>query len=269
MDYQESITIPLRQSVFRSCTHSPAYPSRQLDFRGSGRKFAFTLKTAALLALLIAPLPAAEPPAVTTPPCCTGTSRSTALQIDLFADPAKWSFSNEASWKWTGEGKDRTLQLVSQTGTKPKYRSPFNLAWCAGKEWKDFTLTAEARLTKFDAGNNDLCIAFGRAAENRFYYAHLGEKADDPHHQIHIVDNVDRKPITTFRTAGTPWKEGQWHKLKIVRNTATGDIGVWFDDMDKPVLTAQDKTLEWGQIGLGSFDDLGEFRNVRIRGISR
>lgn len=234
-----------------------------------GSRLPFVLKLAAYLLLSVLPLAAAEPPAVTLPPCCSGNSRSTAMELDLFADPAKWSFSNESAWKWAGEGKERMLQLLTQTGTKPKYRSPLNLAWCGGKEWKDFTLTAEVRLTKFDAGNNDLCIAFARAGENRFYYAHLGEKADEPHHQIHLVDNADRKPITSYRSAGTPWKEGQWHRVKIIRNSGTGDIGVWFDDMDKPVLTAKDKTLEWGQIGLGSFDDLGEFRNVRIRGTSR
>ena len=223
------------------------------------------------LALLVLPLAAAEtePPVVAVPPCCAVTSRAAAMDQDLFADPARWSFADKNAWKWEGEKTGRTLQLIAQNTGKPKYRSPFNLAWFEGREWKDFTLTVECRLTAFDAGNNDLCIAFGRAAENRFYYAHLGEKADEPHHQIHIVDDADRKPITRFRTDGTPWKEGQWHRVKIVRNTATGDIGVYFDDMEKPVLTAQDKTLEWGQIGLGSFDDLGEFRNVRIKGTSR
>ena len=191
------------------------------------------------------------------------------MEQDLFADPARWAFGDKKAWKWSGEGKDRVLQLVAHSSDKPKHRSPFNLAWFEGREWKDFTLTAECRLTKFDAGNNDLCIAFDGEGGDRFYYAHLGEKADEPHHQIHIVDKADRKPVTTFRTDGTPWKEGTWHRVKIVRNAATGDIGVWFDDMGKPVLTAKDKTLEWGRIGLGSFDDLGEFRNVRIKGTSR
>lgn len=227
------------------------------------------MKPLLALALLAAPLLAADPPAVTVPPCCAANSRAAAMEQDLFADPARWKFGDKKAWQWSGEKKDRVLQLTAQNSEKPKYRSPFNLAWFEGREWKDFTLTAECRLTKFDAGNNDLCIAFGRAGENKFYYAHMGEKADEPHHQIHIVDNADRKPITTFRTEGTPWKEGQWHRVKIIRNTSTGDIGVYFDDMEKPVLTAQDKSFEWGQVGLGSFDDLGEFRNVRIKGISR
>lgn len=223
-----------------------------------------------LLALLLAtPLFAAEPPAITPPPCCSGNSRSAKLESDLFLNHEPWNFTDPAAWKWSGSGAKSTLVLIKQSRNKPTYRSPLNLAWFSGKEWKDFTLTAEVKLTKFDDGNNDLCIAFGRATENQFYYAHLGEEADEPHHQIHLVDQSDRKPITTYRTLGTPWKKDTWHHVKVVRNFTTGDIGVWFDDMAKPVLTAKDKTLEWGLIGLGSFDDLGEFRNVHIRGTSR
>jgi hypothetical protein len=44
---------------------------------------------------------------------------------------------------------------------------------------------------------------------------------------------------------------------------------VFFDDMTKPVLTAQDKTLDHGWIGLGSFDDLGQFRNLVIEGAKK
>lgn len=215
------------------------------------------------------PLLAAEPPAVAVPACCAANSRTAVMQIDLLAETSRWDFSSQDAWKWSIAPEPRRLRLMTQSNTKPDFRSPFNMAWYTGREWSDFTLTAECRLTKFDAGNNDLCIAFGGDGKNRFYYAHLGEKADEPHHQIHIVNNADRKAITTYRTGGTPWKEGEWHKVKIVRNSATGDIGVWFDDMEKPVLTAKDKRLTWGRIGLGSFDDLGEFRNVRVKGASR
>ncbi len=227
------------------------------------------MKPFLLLSFSTALLAAAEPPAVSVPSCCAANSRSAALRIDLLADTSRWEFSDKDAWKWSLAEKPHVLKLVAQSKKKPDFRSPFNLAWYGGREWRDFTLTAECRLTKFDQGNNDLCIAFGGDGKNRFYYAHLGEKADEPHHQIHIVNKADRKPVTTYRTGGTHWKEGRWHKVKIVRNSATGDIGVWFDDMEKPVLTAQDKTFEWGRIGLGSFDDLGEFRNVTVQGVSR
>ncbi len=184
-------------------------------------------------------------------------------------DAAAWSFGDPAAWSWTQENGAPVLTLAKPSAFKPKVRSPFNLGWLKTADWASFTLTVEARLTKFDQGNNDLCLAFARQDDTRFYYAHLGEKADEVHHQIHLVDHADRRKITATQTTGTPWKPGAWHKLKLVHDTATGAIAVFFDDMTKPVLTAQDKTLDHGWIGLGSFDDLGQFRNLVIEGTKK
>lgn len=180
--------------------------------------------------------------------------------------PAAWTFADPAAWSWTKDDGRAVLTLHRQQAFKPTVRSPFNLAWLQIGDWKSFTLTVEAQLTKFDAGNNDLCLAFARQDATRFYYAHLGEKADGVHHQIHLVDHADRRAITATRTAGTPWQPDRWHRLKLVHDVATGRITIYFDDMEKPVLTAQDQTLNHGWIGLGSFDDLGKFRNLEIRG---
>jgi len=177
-----------------------------------------------------------------------------------------WRFGDVSAWTWSKENGTPVLTLHKQQEFKPKVRSPFNLAWYTAADWKSFTLTVEARLTKFDAGNNDLCIAFGRQDDTRFYYAHLGERADGVHHQIHLVDHADRRAITATRTEGTPWQPGTWHRLKVVHDARAGKISVYFDDMTKPVLTAEDKTLTHGWIGIGSFDDLGQFRNLEIRG---
>jgi hypothetical protein len=177
-----------------------------------------------------------------------------------------WAFGDPAAWSWSKDGGTDVLTLKQPSKFKPGVRSPFNLAWLKTADWASFTLTVEARLTKFDDGNNDLCLAFARQDDTRFYYAHLGEKADEVHHQLHLVDHADRKSVTATRSTGTPWKPGTWHKLKLTHDSATGAIAVYFDDLQKPVLTAQDKTLNHGWIGLGSFDDLGEFRNLVIEG---
>jgi hypothetical protein len=225
------------------------------------------------LAFLIAPLLAAQetsiPPVIEEPSCCAATSRGAAMPLDLFADPTKWRFADESAWKWQDADSGKELILQKQNAYQPPFRSPVNIAWFDAREWTNFVLTLECQLTTFNDGNNDLCIAFAGTSDSQFYYAHLGEKADNAHHQIHIVNQADRKPITTFRNTGTPWKQDTWHKVKIIRNVATGDIAVWFDDMETLILTAKDKTLEWGKIGLGSFDDTGRFRNIRIRGTSR
>jgi hypothetical protein len=210
-----------------------------------------------------------EAPTIKPPSCCAGSSRATSLPIDLMLQPEHWKLADEAAWKWEKADGENILSLIAQSKNPPKIRSPRNLAWFQSYEWKDFTLTLECMLTKFDSGNNDLCIAFVGAAEDQYYYAHLGETADDVHHQIHIVNQADRKASTTYRSSGTPWKENQWHKLKIIRNSANGDIGVWFDDMKTPILAASDTTFTWGKIGLGSFDDTGKFRQVKISGTRR
>ncbi|MSU51648.1 MAG: hypothetical protein EXS37_21585 [Opitutus sp.] len=180
--------------------------------------------------------------------------------------PDAWTFADPGAWVWSKDEGRGVITLQRQQKFQPTVRSPFNLAWLKITAWKSFTLTVEAQLTKFDAGNNDLCIAFARQDDARFYYAHLGEKADGNHHQIHLVDHADRRAITASRTEGSPWQPGRWHRLKLVHDTVSGKIAVFFDDMEKPVLTAQDKTLDHGWIGLGSFDDLGTFRNLEIQG---
>jgi hypothetical protein len=172
----------------------------------------------------------------------------------------QWQLEVPAAWEWQGEGEATTLILKKPSQYKSKVRRPLNLAWFGGAEWDSFTLTCEARLDVFNKGNNDVCIAFGGRSESEFYYAHLGETADGVHLQLHVVNNVDRKAITTNRAKTLPWQSNHWHQIKLMSDAASGSIKVWFDT--QLVLEASDKTIAKGRIGLGSFDDLGAFRNV-------
>ncbi len=43
-----------------------------------------------------------------------------------------------------------------------------------------------------------------------------------------------------------------------------GTIEVYFDDMKTPVMTATDKTFAWGRVGLGTFDDTGDWDDVKL-----
>ena len=174
----------------------------------------------------------------------------------------QWQLEDPAAWEWQGDGEATSLVLKKPSQYKPKVRRPFNLAWFNGAEWGSFTLTCEARLDVFNKGNNDVCIAFGGRSESEFYYAHLGETADGVHLQLHVVNNADRKAITTTRAKTLPWKPEHWHPIKLVRDASSGSIKVWFDD--QLVLEATDTTFAKGRIGLGSFDDLGAFRNVAM-----
>ncbi len=178
----------------------------------------------------------------------------------------QWQFEDPAAWQWEGEGEASLLVLKKQSLYKPKFRRPLNLAWFGGKVGESFTLTCEARLDVFNAGNNDLCLAFDGLSDSEFYYAHLGETADGVHLQFHIVNLADRKAITTFRTNALAWQPDHWHPIKLERNASTGSMKVWFED--QLVLEATNKTFSQGKIGLGSFDDRGAFRKVAIKSLS-
>ncbi|MCK7476408.1 MAG: hypothetical protein M0C28_01600 [Candidatus Moduliflexus flocculans] len=46
----------------------------------------------------------------------------------------------------------------------------------------------------------------------------------------------------------------------------TGDIRAYLDDMTSPVLTARDKRIGHGLVGVGSFDDTGRLRRPEVTG---
>ena len=130
----------------------------------------------------------------------------------------------------------------------------------------DFELTARVLSTHPDYGHRDVCLFFGYQDPAHFYYVHLGKKADDHANQIFIVNAKPRTKISLKSTKGTNWDD-KWHDVKIVRSVKDGKIEVFFDDMKKPVMIANDKTFTWGRIGLGSFDDTGDWDDVRLRGV--
>jgi hypothetical protein len=93
---------------------------------------------------------------------------------------------------------------------------------------------------------------------------HLGARPDPHSGQIMIVNGAPRKALTKNENP-TPWDDG-WHDVKVVRDTKTGAIEIYFDDMDTPHMKATDKTFGKGRVGIGSFDDMDDFDDVRLYG---
>ena len=55
------------------------------------------------------------------------------------------------------------------------------------------------------------------------------------------------------------------HRAALLYSFALMLIAVFVDDMSKPALQATDSTLQSGRVGLGSFDETGQFKNVVVR----
>ena len=130
----------------------------------------------------------------------------------------------------------------------------------------DFVLTVKVKSTNTTAGGHrDMCLFFNWRDPANFYYVHLGKRPDPHSSQIMIVDDAPRKMITKNKSPGIPW-DNEWHDVKIVRDTKSGTIEIYFDDMDKPMMIAEDKTFTTGRVGLGSFDDNGCWVDFKLYG---
>ncbi len=148
----------------------------------------------------------------------------------------------------------------------PKHRSPLYFALIADKRFTDFVLDLELQSTIAPYGHQDMCLFYGFTSPEKYYYTHIAKAADPRAHNIFVVNDADRTNIAKETTKGVEWGRGTWHKVRLVRDTASGSIEVYFDDLTKPIMRATDKTFGAGYVGFGSFDDHGRVRNVKVYG---
>jgi hypothetical protein len=187
------------------------------------------------------------------------------LVEDFEQGAGRWQPVDPNSWKITDTPQGKVYSLFQDSKYKPPFRSPENIALLADATVGDFVLDARLQSTVPDYGHRSLVLIFGYQDPAHFYYVHFGKQTDDHANQIFIVNGAPRTKISTKTTPGTPWDDA-WHRVRIRRDVASGEIAVYFDDMNEPAMTARDKTFAWGQIGIGSFDDLGNFDDLELRG---
>ncbi|MAG55658.1 MAG: hypothetical protein CMJ83_05135 [Planctomycetes bacterium] len=179
-----------------------------------------------------------------------------AIKEFSFTDPKVWTVHADEKGGWLGHKPGVKY--------KPPHRSPRNLALVADQSFGDFTFEAELQQTGREYGHRDLCLFFGYQDPAHFYYVHLATKTDNHAHNIFIVDAKPRTKISTTTTKGIKWGKETWHKVKLVRKAGSGTIEVYFDDLNKPIMTATNKKFARGWVGFGSFDDEGRIRKIRV-----
>ena len=178
---------------------------------------------------------------------------------------ANWEPKDPSAWKVVKQGDNSFYSMFKDSSYKPEVRSPVNFALLKEVTVSDFVLDVDMRSTQEVYGHQDLCLFFGYQDPSHFYYVHLGREADAHANSIFLVNGEPRVSIAQKRTDGTVWTK-DWHHVRIKRDTSKGTIEVYFDDMKKPVMTTVDKHFLHGRIGIGSFDDTGDFDNLNLRG---
>ena len=187
------------------------------------------------------------------------------LSEDFEQGADRWEQSDPRAWKVIEQNGNHVYSQFQQSDVKTPVRSPFNRALIKEVLVGDFVLDVRLQSTKADYDHRDLCLFFGFQDPAHLYYVHFGKKTDDNANQIFIVNGEPRKKISVETTPGTNWTD-DWHHARVVRKVESGTIEVYFDDMEKPAMKAVDKAFTWGQVGIGSFDDTGNFDDVRLYG---
>ena len=177
----------------------------------------------------------------------------------------RWETTDEESWTYREVDGNHVFGINRRNSDyKPKVRSPLHIAMIKDVQATDFVITFRVRSTNDTGNHRDCCVFFNHQDAQNFYYVHLGARPDPHSGQIMIVQNAPRKAITENEKL-TPWTN-EWHQVKVVRDTAKGTIEVYFDDMKTPHMQAIDKTFGKGGIGIGSFDDMNDFDDIKLYG---
>jgi hypothetical protein len=172
-----------------------------------------------------------------------------------------WVFTHPEDWEILAEGPLHFLHMK-------KSREPG-----VPRRPVQYALLRRARVGSFDLRtkvrreSEAMMIVFNYVDDLHFYYAHLAEHPGTDkvmHNGIFIVNVEPRKRIPPIPTrAALPDKA--WHSIHVHRDVTSGLIEVYVDDSAEPYFSTHDSTFTCGQIGLGSFDETGDFTGVDLK----
>ncbi|MDD4225428.1 MAG: hypothetical protein PHU98_03510 [Mariniphaga sp.] len=184
-----------------------------------------------------------------------------------FVEPDLWQIVTDSSGNSYLDAKDRGSY-------QPPFRSPFLIALIDSVIVSDFVLEADLmqkQVAHDCQGENcifcmhrDMCVFWAFRDSSHYYYAHIARRGDDVAHQVHIVNDAPRTPVTVRRNEGVDWGVNVWKHVKVVRSVKDTLLQVFFEDMQTPVLEARDNTFTSGRIGFGSFDEAGSIDNIML-----
>jgi gluconolactonase len=154
---------------------------------------------------------------------------------------------------------------ITAIGTQGAVRSPFSYVTLPGYWVGDLVLTFRARChTAPEVMGRDVCAIFGWSDDMHYTYVHFSNFTDAIHNAILKVDGADRAPLPPAAEPRAELTGAGWHSFRVERTMADGMIRGYVDNSDTPCLVARDPEPWAGRVGLGSFDDLASFDDIRL-----
>ncbi len=153
--------------------------------------------------------------------------------------------------------------LVSGEPPAGQPRRPTKYAIADTGPFRKVTIDAEIRRNA-----RSLILVYAYQDEAHYNYAHISSdaaKKQPVHNGMFHVFGGERVRISSLDgPESLPDKD--WTPVKLVFDGDTGRCYIEVNGKRNPSLEAVDLSLRSGRVGLGSFNETGDFRNVRIIG---
>jgi hypothetical protein len=180
-----------------------------------------------------------------------------------------WQPNDPARWRVVLKDGTMVYELTA-SGEQGTIRAPTSWSVWAGHDVTSFEFRGRMKCyTDPAVAGRDLCVFFHFQDPTHFYYVHFAGESADVHNIIGLVNGADRVKINA-EPAGSSvarMKDLAWHEFKVTYDADSGEIKAYLDDLNRPILTALDRTLGHGLVGVGAFDDTGCFADLKLRGL--
>lgn len=174
----------------------------------------------------------------------------------------RWSVQSASDWSV----EDSALRLRVPGEPPPGVpRRPQRFALAEAGPFRRVTIEAEVQ-----RNGESLILVYAFQDEAHFNYAHISSDAAERtynHNGMFHIFGGERVRISPLDgPPSLPTRE--WTPVRLVFNGDSGRCYVEVNGKRNPSLDAVDLSLRFGRVGLGSFDETGNFRRVRIRGLT-
>ncbi|MEJ2007204.1 MAG: hypothetical protein P8Z30_03455 [Acidobacteriota bacterium] len=173
---------------------------------------------------------------------------------------SEWKFPHPDDWDSEIDYGHYYLHML-RAGEPGVPRRPLQFARLRNVNVGSFNLSVRVR-----RAGRSMIIVFNYVDTLHFYYAHVSRdtgKIQPVHNGIFLVDGGPRRRIAGL-DAPPALPDTHWHTIRVVRNAQTGLIQVYSDVQKKPLFSVVDHHFTCGQIGLGSFDEKGDFADFKL-----
>lgn len=175
----------------------------------------------------------------------------------------RWTVEKPSDWAV----EDGVLKLVVSSEPLPgQPRRPTHFALAETPAFRRVTVEAEIQ-----KNGRSLIIVYAWQDKDHYNYAHISSDMavqSNMHNGMFHIFGGERVRISSLDGPGS-LPGPAWTPIKLVFDGESGRCFVEVNGKRNPSLDAVDLSLRYGRIGLGSFDETGEFRNVKIKGEPR